>query len=233
MDHARAGHGQTGAGPSGEVADRGRGVARRLLVPHAEELDALALGGGGDPEDREADDAEHVLHTLLLEAAGDQGIAVDGGHGGSLLRAFRAGGGWRGESGQDLETGLRGGNPRLEWARGADKGRGCRVAPAGSEDVMPALDGMRILDLSQYEAGPSCTQALAWMGADVVKVEAPGFGDPGRVLAGTSAYFWNWNLNKRSIVLNLRNPEGRRLLLDLVPRFDVVIENYAPGVLSG
>ena len=54
---------------------------------------------------------------------------------------------------------------------------------------MPALDGMRILDLTQYEAGPSCTQALAWMGADVVKVEAPGIGDPGRVLAGMDAYF--------------------------------------------
>ena len=95
---------------------------------------------------------------------------------------------------------------------------------------MPALDGMRILDLTQYEAGPSCTQALAWMGADVVKVEAPGIGDPGRVLAGGSDYFWNWNLNKRSVVLNLRNPEGRQLLLDLLPRFDVVMENYAPGV---
>lgn len=95
---------------------------------------------------------------------------------------------------------------------------------------MPALDGMRILDLTQYEAGPSCTQALAWMGADVVKVEAPGIGDPGRVLAGTDAYFWNWNLNKRSVVLNLRSKAGRQLLLDLVPKFDVVIENYAPGV---
>jgi crotonobetainyl-CoA:carnitine CoA-transferase CaiB-like acyl-CoA transferase len=95
---------------------------------------------------------------------------------------------------------------------------------------MPALDGMRILDLTQYEAGPSCTQALAWMGADVVKVEAPGVGDPGRWIAGGGDYFWNWNLNKRSIVLNLRNAEGRQLLLDLVPKFDVMIENYAPGV---
>ena len=95
---------------------------------------------------------------------------------------------------------------------------------------MPALDGMRILDLTQYEAGPSCTQALAWMGADVVKVEAPGVGDPGRWIAGEGDYFWNWNLNKRSVVLNLRKPEGRQLLLDLVPKFDVLIENYAPGV---
>ncbi len=97
---------------------------------------------------------------------------------------------------------------------------------------MPALDGMRILDMTQYEAGPSCTQALAWMGADVVKVEAPGIGDPGRWTAGAGDYFWNWNLNKRSVAINLRSPEGRQLLLDLAPRFDVFIENYGPGVIE-
>ncbi len=97
---------------------------------------------------------------------------------------------------------------------------------------MPSLEGMRVLDMSQYEAGPSCTQALAWLGADVVKVEAPGVGDPGRVLAGGSDYFWNWNANKRSVVINLRKPEGRQLFLDMVPKFDVVIENYAPGVME-
>ncbi|MBJ18267.1 MAG: formyl-CoA transferase [bacterium] len=97
---------------------------------------------------------------------------------------------------------------------------------------MPALDGMRILDMTQYEAGTSCTQALAWMGADVVKVEAPGIGDPGRWTAGQGDYFWNWNLNKRSIAINLRSPEGRQVLLDLVPRFDVFVENYGPGVIE-
>ena len=97
---------------------------------------------------------------------------------------------------------------------------------------MPALEGMRILDLTQYEAGTSCTQALAWMGADVVKVEAPGIGDPGRWTAGTGDYFWNWNLNKRSVALNLRHPEGRQVLLDLLPKFDVFVENYGPGVIE-
>ncbi|MBK7952289.1 MAG: CoA transferase [Deltaproteobacteria bacterium] len=97
---------------------------------------------------------------------------------------------------------------------------------------MPALDGMRILDLTQYEAGTSCTQALAWMGADVVKVEAPGAGDPGRHVAGSGAYFWNWNANKRSVVIDLRKPEGRAVLLELLPRFDVFVENYGPGVIE-
>jgi formyl-CoA transferase len=97
---------------------------------------------------------------------------------------------------------------------------------------MPALDGMRILDMTQYEAGTSCTQALAWMGADVVKIEAPGIGDPGRWTAGTGDYFWNWNANKRSVAINLRKPEGRQVLLDLVPKFDVFVENYGPGVIE-
>ncbi|MBW2423780.1 MAG: CoA transferase [Deltaproteobacteria bacterium] len=97
---------------------------------------------------------------------------------------------------------------------------------------MPALDGMRILDMTQYEAGTSCTQALAWMGADVVKVEAPETGDPGRWTSGDSDYFWNWNANKRGIALDLRKPEGRQILLDLLPRFDVFVENYGPGVIE-
>ena len=101
---------------------------------------------------------------------------------------------------------------------------------------MPALDGLRILDLTQYEAGPSCTQALAWLGADVVKVERTGFGDPGRVLQGDGAgyapYFCNWNANKRSLSVDLSKPRGRDLLLRLLPRFDVFVENYGPGVME-
>ncbi len=100
---------------------------------------------------------------------------------------------------------------------------------------MPALDGMRILDMTQREAGTSCTQALAWLGADVVKVEPPGLGDPGRHVQpgeGNSPYFLNFNSNKRSIVLDLQDPRGRDIFLRLLPSYDVFVENYGPGVVE-
>ena len=97
---------------------------------------------------------------------------------------------------------------------------------------MPALEGLRILDMTQYEAGTSCTQALAWLGADVVKVEAPGRGDPGRGLDGNAEYFVVWNSNKRSVAIDLKNPRGRALLLDMLPNYDVFVENYGPGVME-
>ena len=97
---------------------------------------------------------------------------------------------------------------------------------------MPALDGLRILDMTQYEAGTSCTQALAWLGADVVKVERPGHGDPGRGIGGSSEYFVVWNSNKRSIAIDLSKPRGRQLLFDMLPNYDVFVENYGPGVVE-
>jgi len=100
---------------------------------------------------------------------------------------------------------------------------------------MPALDGMRILDMTQYEAGTACTQSLAWLGADVVKVEKPGSGDPGRGLIRgqeDSDYFLVWNSNKRSVTLDLGKPAGRELLLKMLPQYDVFVENYGPGVIE-
>ena len=101
---------------------------------------------------------------------------------------------------------------------------------------MAALDGMRILDMTQWEAGTCCTQSLAFLGADVVKVERPEVGDPGRGrlrgAAKDAEYFVNWNSNKRSVTLHLDTPEGRALLLDMVPRYDVFVENYGPGVVE-
>jgi formyl-CoA transferase len=99
---------------------------------------------------------------------------------------------------------------------------------------MPALDGMRVLDFTQYEAGPSCCQYLAWLGADVVKVEPPR-GEPGRQLArpGTlSQYFENYNANKRSVVVDVSSEDGRDLLRRLVAGFDVFVENQGPGVME-
>jgi formyl-CoA transferase len=100
---------------------------------------------------------------------------------------------------------------------------------------MAALDGMKILDLTQYEAGTSSTQLLAWLGASVVKVEQPGVGDPGRhtePTVGDSIYFLSFNSNKRSIAINLKSDEGRKLFLELVERFDAVVENFTLGTME-
>ncbi|HTE85969.1 MAG TPA: CoA transferase [Dehalococcoidia bacterium] len=102
---------------------------------------------------------------------------------------------------------------------------------------MPALEDLKILDLTQYEAGTSCTQMLAWLGAEVVKIEQPGLGDPGRRLRPRGGnedalYFLTYNANKRSVTLNLRSEEGKRLFLELVPQFDVVVENFSLGTME-
>ena len=98
-----------------------------------------------------------------------------------------------------------------------------------------ALNGVRVVDLTQYEAGTSCTQMLAWLGADVIKVENPAGGDPGRSIGGgdvDSNYFLHYNSNKRSVTLNLKSERGRRMLLDLVKQADIVAENLSPGAIE-
>ena len=100
-----------------------------------------------------------------------------------------------------------------------------------------ALEGVKIIDLTQFEAGTSCTEALAFLGADVIKVEEPKQGDPGRrsrtdVPGFDSYYFIVLNLNKRSVTLNLRSETGKTMFLDMVRQADIVAENMAPGAME-
>jgi len=100
-----------------------------------------------------------------------------------------------------------------------------------------ALEGVRILDMSHVQAGPTCTQLLAWFGADVIKVERPGTGDITRgqlqdIPKVDSLYFTMLNHNKRSITLDTKNPKGREVLDRLIKTCDVLVENFGPGVLD-
>ncbi len=102
---------------------------------------------------------------------------------------------------------------------------------------MKALEGVRILDFTHVQSGPTCTQLLAWFGADVIKVERPGVGDATRgqlrdIPDVDSLYFTMLNHNKRSITLNTKNEKGKEVLERLVKTCDVLVENFAPGALD-
>ncbi len=102
---------------------------------------------------------------------------------------------------------------------------------------MKALDGVKILDFTHVQSGPTCTQLLAWLGADVLKVERPGVGDATRkqlvdVPGADSLYFTMLNHNKRSIELNSKNEVGKEVLTRLIEECDVLVENFAPGALD-
>jgi len=100
-----------------------------------------------------------------------------------------------------------------------------------------ALAGVKILDMTHVQSGPTCTQLLAWFGADVIKVERPGVGDATRgqlrdVPGEDSLYFTMLNSNKRSITLNPKNEEGAKIFTKLIEECDVMVENFAPGALD-
>src|SRR3989449_4234228 len=100
-----------------------------------------------------------------------------------------------------------------------------------------ALDGVRILDFTHVQSGPTCTQLLAWLGADVIKVERAGVGDITRgqlrdIPDVDSLYFTMLNHNKRSITIDTKNPKGKEVLERLVQKCDVLVENFAPGALD-
>ena len=99
------------------------------------------------------------------------------------------------------------------------------------------LQGVKVIDFTQFEAGPSCTESLAWLGADVVKIENPTRGDPGRRLQPNKPdtdpyYFHMFNANKKSVTLNLKTAEGLGLAKDMIREADVMMENFAPGAIE-
>src|SRR5260221_2877053 len=102
---------------------------------------------------------------------------------------------------------------------------------------MLALDHVKILDLSHFEAGPSCTELLAFLGADVIKLEPPRTGEAGRSMfvdkPGLDSYFFILlNANKRSITLNLKSAQGQEIFRSLITQIDVVLENFSLGTME-
>ncbi len=100
-----------------------------------------------------------------------------------------------------------------------------------------ALDGVRILDMTHVQSGPTCTQLLAWFGADVIKIERPGTGDITRgqlrdIPDVDSLYFTMLNANKRSVTLNTKHETGKKIFERLIEQCDVMVENFAPGALD-
>ncbi|MEA2977631.1 MAG: formyl-CoA transferase, partial [Alphaproteobacteria bacterium] len=100
-----------------------------------------------------------------------------------------------------------------------------------------ALDGVRVLDFTHVQSGPTCTQLLGYMGADVIKIERPGVGDVTRgqlrdVKGADSLYFTMLNGNKRSITIDSKHPKGKEIIERLIKHCDVLVENFAPGALD-
>ncbi len=116
------------------------------------------------------------------------------------------------------------------------------ASPGKWRNKMPkALEGLRVIDLTQWEAGTSCTEYMAFMGADVIKIEAPGRGESARYNASTkeelekridSWYFILLNANKRGITLNLKSEKGVEILKEMVKKADVVVSNFLPGTME-
>ena len=102
---------------------------------------------------------------------------------------------------------------------------------------LDCLEGVRVVDFTQFEAGPSCTEALAWLGAEVVKIENPMTGDPGRRQRPGQPdddpwYFHQFNANKKSVTLNLKAPRALEIVKALLKKADVTVENMVPGTIE-
>jgi formyl-CoA transferase len=99
------------------------------------------------------------------------------------------------------------------------------------------LKGVKVVDFTQFEAGTTCTEVLAWFGAEVVKIENPGRGDPGRRLRPGKPdddpwYFRQFNVNKKSIAINLKSPKGLEIVKEMLKKADITAENMAPGTIE-
>src|SRR5438093_12026689 len=99
------------------------------------------------------------------------------------------------------------------------------------------LQGVKVVDFTQFEAGTTSTEVLAWFGAEVVKIENPGRGDPGRRLRPGKPdddpwYFHQFNVNKKSVTINLKSPKGLEIVKDMLRKADVTVENMAPGTIE-
>src|SRR5258705_11677937 len=102
---------------------------------------------------------------------------------------------------------------------------------------LDCLEGVRVVDFTQFEAGPSCTEALAWLGAEVVKIENPMTGDPGRRQRPGQPdddpwYFHQFNANKKSVPLNLKAPRALEIFKDLLKNGDIPVANMPPGAIE-
>lgn len=113
------------------------------------------------------------------------------------------------------------------------------IAPTAQQgtESKPALAGIKVVDLTQFEAGTSITETLAWLGADVVKVENPKGGEQGRGASTDrvgvdSYYFMLLNANKRSVTLNLKSEQGKAMLREMIKQADIFAENFGPGVIE-
>jgi formyl-CoA transferase len=109
--------------------------------------------------------------------------------------------------------------------------------PKETDAMTKALEGIKIIDFTHVQAGPACTQLLAWFGADVIKVERPGSGDITRnqlrdIPDADALYFTQLNSNKRSLTLDTKTPQGKEVLERLIKISDVMVENFGPGALD-
>ena len=137
----------------------------------------------------------------------------------------------------DVRDGSRARSVRKVNQHAGRMGREREMTTNGEARMGKALEGVRILDFTHVQSGPTCTQLLAWFGADVIKVERPGEGDITRgqlrdIPKADSLYFTMLNHNKRSITIDTKNKKGKEILERLVKKCDVLVENFAPGALD-